>query len=333
MKSSKFGGIERFNIELARQLHANKHRTVFVYEEVPQSSAYVEELENSGGKIFVIPSSNPFLFCFKIARLICEEKATVVHLHFTPARFWAAFVVVMLRIKKRYMTLHSMVGSESDFKFLTRIWYRWASRLIPIFTVSKCLESVAKKNWPMADVRTMYLGVDRISGNRKELRQKLGLREDDFVFLVIANFNRVKGLDILADAVMMIQDFLRTRKAKVLIVGQERADFLEFTEWSKKTETFDLFDQRGIQNNVPEFIALADVYLQPSRTEGLPLSLMEASSCSLPIIATRVGGIPEIAQEKVNALLIESEDSESLAQAMKLLVEDEALRNQLSRGN
>lgn len=73
---------------------------------------------------------------------------------------------------------------------------------------------------------------------------------------------------------------------------------------------------------VPEYLAAADIFVFPSYMEGLPNSVMEASSMSLPVVASRVGGIPEVIQDEVSGLLVDPKDSEALLKAMKILSED-----------
>lgn len=63
----------------------------------------------------------------------------------------------------------------------------------------------------------------------------------------------------------------------------------------------------GIRNDINDILNISDIYLQPSRTEGLSLSIMEALNYSLPVIGTRVGGIPEIVHEGENGYLLKRE--------------------------
>jgi glycosyltransferase involved in cell wall biosynthesis len=75
----------------------------------------------------------------------------------------------------------------------------------------------------------------------------------------------------------------------------------------------------------------ADVAVLPSLTEGLPVSLLEALARGIPVVASRVGGIPELVQDRVNGLLVPPADSAALAGALKLLVSDPTLRLQLAQ--
>lgn len=87
----------------------------------------------------------------------------------------------------------------------------------------------------------------------------------------------------------------------------------------------------GLQNNVPEILSAGDIYVQPSRSEGISLSIMEASLAYLPTVATKVGGIPEAAQQDFNGILVAPDSPQELAEAMEQLIIDVELRNNMGR--
>lgn len=87
----------------------------------------------------------------------------------------------------------------------------------------------------------------------------------------------------------------------------------------------------GIRNDINDILNISDIYLQPSRTEGLSLSIMEALNYSLPVIGTRVGGIPEIVHEGENGYLFEKENVEELADRIEILVNNREVREMMGR--
>lgn len=87
----------------------------------------------------------------------------------------------------------------------------------------------------------------------------------------------------------------------------------------------------GLRDDVESIMAATDVYCQPSRSEGIPLSLMEAGMASVPVVATRVGGIPEVAFNGENAFLCESEKYEEIGQRLNELISDSLKRERMGR--
>jgi glycosyltransferase involved in cell wall biosynthesis len=93
----------------------------------------------------------------------------------------------------------------------------------------------------------------------------------------------------------------------------------------------DRFRFLGQRDDVLQLMAGADAFVLASRHEGIPVALMEASSVGLPIVASRVGGIPQILEDEVDALLVPPGEPALLAQAMKRLASDVELRSRLGR--
>lgn len=332
IRNTKYGGIERFNVELTKQLSEQGISIIFVSEEYPHVSEYVNDILAAGAEIQVISTKNPLLYCLRLARLIISRRVTLVHSHFSPANHFAIWVASLLGVKQVYMSLHGRIPHKTKMKRLTRWVHTIDCRLAKIFAVSKEIENTMKESWPRCAVKTMYLGVDKIIGDSRLSKQKLGFDVDNLIILSIGNRNHVKGFDILCDAVHELRKELRQYRAKLVIVGQEPKDKEESLETLKRFEIEDIVVLEGIKNNIPDYITSADIYVQASRTEGLPLSLMEASSFGLPLVASRIGGIPEIVHHGVNGILIEPENVSDLVLAIRTLLQDSTLRRCYAKG-
>ncbi len=78
----------------------------------------------------------------------------------------------------------------------------------------------------------------------------------------------------------------------------------------------------GERSNIPEILSLTDIFVLPSLREGLPLTILEAMACGKPVIATNVGGVPEVVKDGVSGILVSPKDPEALHSAMNELLED-----------
>ena len=334
MDSSKYGGIERFNVQLAKLLSEKGYKSVFVYETEPVSTAYVEDLEAANGVIVVMNSrEHPLRFCHDFAKLLSKYRPVVVHAHFTKARFYAIPVAFAKGVRKLFFTVHSMMLPKSQIKPHTRLWFRFANKVSKVIAVSNNICSVYQSNWPKAKVERIYLGVDSISGDRVESRAKLGILEGQKMLLTVANFNQIKGLDVLCKAVFILRNKGVMNDACLYIVGQPDADMNELGKLIEKLGVGEDIRMVGITNNVPDYLLSADVYIQASRKEGIGLALMEAASAALPLIGTKVGGIPEVVQDGKNGILVEPDNAEMLAGAIERLLQNVELRQQFGRNS
>lgn len=327
MDSTKYGGIERFNIELAKQLYEKGYRSVFVYEEYPVVQTYSDDLIKVNSSLVVLNSrKNKLKFCMGLWNLMKMYNVCAVHAHFTKARFYAIPLALLYGIKNITYTLHSRIDTLDKIKLHTRFWYWWMNRYCKVVAVSKQIEETAKSNWENIQCKTLYLGVNEIIGEKLHARKLLNFPTNHTILSCIANFNHIKGLDVLVKAVKLLADKNKINNIKLYIIGQPQKDQLELQSLIDKLQLSQYIQLEGIRNNVSQYLLGSDIYVQPSRSEGLPLSLMECCSVGLPIVASNVGGIPEIAQNNHNAILFDSENEKMLADNILQMIENTDMR-------
>jgi glycosyltransferase involved in cell wall biosynthesis len=175
------------------------------------------------------------------------------------------------------------------------------------------------------DVQVIYNGITPVppKRTRAEVRAELGLGEQP-VALHVGNFLPVKAHDILVDALAALRD--RGVPLTLLTAGQGP----ELEPIRARAKAHGLGDDRvrflGYRSDVPDLLAASDIFVLPSRMEGVPLAVLEAMSHRLPIVTTRVGGLPEIVGEGEQGFLVPPEDVPALADALGKLALDPALR-------
>jgi len=108
---------------------------------------------------------------------------------------------------------------------------------------------------------------------------------------------------------------------KILIIG--KGSLLdELKEMAKSKDVLDKIVFAGERRDIPALLSCFNIYVLPSIKEGLPNALLEAMSSGKPVVATRVGGVPEIIEHGVNGLLVPRGDPGRLAEAIKQLIDD-----------
>ncbi|HEX8362156.1 MAG TPA: glycosyltransferase [Longimicrobium sp.] len=150
-----------------------------------------------------------------------------------------------------------------------------------------------------------------------EARRRLGLDEDGcFRLAWVGRVSREKGLDVLLDALPLLADL--PIRLSVLGDGGERAGL------EARTHALGIADRVQWHGMVPDaarHLGACDAFVLSSRTEGTPIALFEAIAAGLPVVATRVGGVPEVVSS-AEALLVPPEDPAALAAALRALVAD-----------
>ena len=152
--------------------------------------------------------------------------------------------------------------------------------------------------------------------------------DEELLFVTVANLRPEKGYDVLLEASKwMAECDLRIRIAAVGR-GPLRE---ELQALHVKLGLGDRFQFLGQRDDVLQLLAGADAFVLASRHEGLPVALMEATSVGLPVVASRVGGIPQVLEDEVDALLVTPGDPALLARTMMRLASDPELRERLGR--
>jgi glycosyltransferase involved in cell wall biosynthesis len=162
-----------------------------------------------------------------------------------------------------------------------------------------------------------------------KLRNRLGIDEEGRVIIAIGRLSLEKGhLDLIKAFAKMVRGQANSQ-TKLVIVG-------EGPEREKLEQEIDALHIKGQVrfagqvSDVKPFYAIADLMVLPSHSEGSPNVLLEAMAAHLPVVATSVGGVPEIATHNETALLVESRNVEALAQAISLLSNDRELARSLA---
>jgi glycosyltransferase involved in cell wall biosynthesis len=163
-------------------------------------------------------------------------------------------------------------------------------------------------------------------GEIKRLREELCIEPGDLALLAVGRLRYQKGHAVLLEALpAVLREFPHT---KLLIAGDGvlREELEAQAAASHISERVQLLGRR---NDVSVLLSLADLFVFPSRFEGMPNAVLEAMSHGLPVIATRVQGVDEIIRDGANGLLVPAEDSQALARAILRLLRNRDERRRL----
>jgi N-acetyl-alpha-D-glucosaminyl L-malate synthase BshA len=160
---------------------------------------------------------------------------------------------------------------------------------------------------------------------RDKMRRELGLR-DEVMVLHSSNLRPLKRIDLLLETVALIRP--RESFKLVILAGGD------FSPFAGEVRRLGLSDRVIVRENVrdmEDYLQAADIGLFTSETESFCLSILEAMYFACPSVAPRVGGIPEVVQDKITGLLIPFGHSEKMARAVENLIQDTTLRTVLGR--
>jgi glycosyltransferase involved in cell wall biosynthesis len=269
-----------------------------------------------------------FLLGFCWGALRRAWRSDIVHCHWTISGLVAYLAT---RLRRRPLVL-SVRGSDIHLverglmARLHRQIYAWMDIVVAVSEdIAHKLEGMGV---PREKIRVVANGVDQRfrPGDRRQARLRLALPPEDFIVLFVGMLVPIKGLDVLIEALAKIEG----AKPVVLLVGDGplRSDLERQAADRGLVDHLRLVGRQSSEE-IPIWMAAADVLVLPSRSEGRPNVVLEAQACGLPVVATAVGGTPELVRDGKTGLLVESDDAQALAQAIERLRQDGELRDRL----
>ncbi len=254
----------------------------------------------------------------QLNRLILKEGIDLIHSH-TRITQVMGFLLARLTKKTYLTTCHGYFKT----RLVRRIFPCWGEAVIAI---SPAVQSHLEKDFrvPSEKICLIKTGLDirdfpfNDLALKSKKRRELSL-DNSPVIGIIARLSQEKGHQILIEAMKRIQESIPN--VRLMIVGGGRLK----RNLKKLVEDLDLKESilfYPVVNQTREFLSIFDCFVMPSLQEGLGLSVMEAQACGLPVVATRVGGIPSLIEHEKTGFLVEPQDSAGLARAIIKILKD-----------
>jgi glycosyltransferase involved in cell wall biosynthesis len=192
---------------------------------------------------------------------------------------------------------------------------------------------IDKEGFPRDRVGVIYNGIDTtafgdVGRLRREARLELQLRPGDFAILQAARLQPIKDH---ATAIRAMARVAATRSDIRLLLAGDGSSSSEIDALIDALNLRSFVVRLGLRADVDRLLAAADMVLLSSVSEGIPLSLIEGMAAGLPVLATSVGGIPEVVEDGRTGLLVPARDDEALARQILGLAEDPVRREQMGR--
>jgi len=320
------GGAELMILELAKELRARGHSVLPVG--LSSGTGWL-------GARFVAAGFEPTSFDLRrpldlaavraLTRILRDFRADVVHSHeFTMAIYGAA---AARRANARHViTMHGGLYYANAWR--RRAALRWAARRsAALVGVSDATASALQQNLGIdkSKVHVVPNGIPLRTGVRARLRSELALAPGELLIVSVGNLYAVKGHAVLIDALAR----LRERGGWRLAIAGRGEEEPRLRAQAAALGIGDRVHLLGFRDDVADILAAGDVFTMPSLSEGLPLALVEGMSFGLPVVVTRVGGVPEVVTDGVEGLIVPPSDAGALAAALGALLQDAARRQQM----
>ncbi len=243
------------------------------------------------------------------AHIISSEGISVVHSH-----GYRSDIIGLLAARRAGVpivsTLHGWTPVNRSLRIyeaLDRLVLRWFDHII---CVSRPLYEQMRRRLPFNRVTFLPNAVSTPPADGLAPRARSTTRK---TILFVGRLSHEKGVDILLRA--FAHSLAGRDDTRLLILG-DGPDRGENEQLARDLGIADRMEFLGFQRDVPAFYRCADLFVLPSRSEGVPLSLLEAMAAGLPLVATRVGGVPDVILDGISGCLVPPEDPRALGAAL-----------------
>jgi len=328
-----YGGSGVVATELGKELASRGHEVHFISYALPirltmTERIYFHEVEVLTYPLFEYPPYD-LVLATKMAEVMTRFDLDILHVHYAIPHSISAYLAKMMlndRVVPFVTTLHGtdviLVGNDRSYLPITRFGIEQSDA---VTAVSEYLKRRTIEEFQVQ--REVTVVPNFVDCNLYERSTDKALREkfaspDEGILIHISNFRPIKRVEDVIEIFSLVR---KKTKARLLMVGdgpdRPKAEWLANTHGIADDVLF-----LGKQSNMSQVLSIADILLLPSEMESFGLVALEAMACEVPVIATRVGGIPEVVREGIDGFLYNVGDVSSMAEGCLTILGDPQLR-------
>ena len=334
------GGAQKVLLDQARWFHDRGHKVsvIFLYDKeglhekwqafTPVKIVNLKAFRGHGkglGNIF------PFIKgLFSLWGFLRREKIDVIETFTHDSNMVALPIAWLARVPVRIATHHGVIEGFSRWRVFIHSWmvnHNIAHKLVAVSQKTREVslnEGIREERIAVITNGIVPLPIE--SRSRIEVRKEAGMEANDLVLVSVGRLVYQKAHEVL---IACMPDVLKEfPNVKVLIFGEGPLR----TDLQAQIEKLDLSNSvklPGKTDQIAQHLASADIFVMPSRWEGLPIALLEAMSAGLPSVATKVEGVDEVLLEGEHGLFVPVENPQALAQAILQLLRDPQARSRM----
>jgi glycosyltransferase involved in cell wall biosynthesis len=323
------GGAERLAVELASRLDPSRFESI-VWTTRASEGLLVSQLVERGIPVYSLERNSPFeLWAWRpLLRFLRDQRVDVLHAHKFGSNVWG---VVLARVAR----VPVMVAHEHTWSWEGEPLRRALDRHLVARGASVFVAVSREDRRRMSDVegidpaRTRFIpnGMPPLAPpSGADVRAELGIAADAPVVGTVGVLRPQKGLDVLVAAARIVAGEVPEARFVVVGAGPEQAALRDRVAASGLADRLLL---TGFRADVADTLAAFDVAVSSSFFEGSPLAVMEYMAAGKPIVATAVGGVPDLIEDGVHGLLVPPGDPRAFADAVLRLLREPATASRL----
>lgn len=334
------GGAQKVLLDQARWFHERGHKVsvIFLYDKEGLHEKWqaftpvkIVNLKAFRGHGKGLENIFPFIKgLFSLWGFLRREKIDVIETFTHDSNMVALPIAWLARVPVRIATHHGVIEGFSRWRMFIHSWmvnHNIAHKLVAVSQKTREVSlSEGVREERIAVIANGIVPLPIESRSRLEVREEAGMDVNDLMLVSVGRLVYQKAHEVLIACMPeVLKEFPNT---KVLIFGEGplRTDLQAQIEKLGLSNSVKL---PGKTDQIARYLASADVFVMPSRWEGLPIALLEAMSAGLPSVATKVEGVDEVLLEGEHGLFVPVENPQALAQAILQLLRDPQARSRM----
>ncbi|MDQ3704901.1 MAG: glycosyltransferase [Chloroflexota bacterium] len=321
------GGAESLQYTLAASIDRKRFAWhVCALRKSDESLKVHQDLLKIGVPVSILDQKNVYdvRALLKLVRYIHRYRIDIIHTHLAGADILgrvAGFLTRRPVVSSIHLLHGDLLDAPARRQLLLKITARWMCRRIVVVADSMRQETAEWLGLPLTRVETIVNGVDTTKFQRENIdpvEVKRSLVGGDYPLVVsIARLTAQKGHSDLVTAAGIVASAVEGVRFAFVGDGPLRADLASRIEAQGLSDTVLLL---GTRDDIRHILAASDVFALSSLQEGLPVAVLEAAAAGLPIVATGVGGVPEVIRDGTTGLLVQPGDPQAMADAIIALL-------------
>jgi sugar transferase (PEP-CTERM/EpsH1 system associated) len=329
--SLAMGGLQQVLYNLCRHIDRSMFDVSVIA--LKESGLFAEKLADINIEVFVIPQvKKPDYFTFvKLARILREMKTDIIHTHNTQPFIDGTLAALLSGVKTIIHTDHSRTFPDKKrYMIAERIMSFFTHKIIGV-SDSVTYNLIHYEKIPHDKMLTIHNGINAadydIDIEKLKKRREIGLDNNSPVIGISSRLCYIKGITYLLKAMCDVCKGYNNVSLVIIGDGPQKKELeQQAVSLGIKRNVYFL----GETDKIQPLLKIFDIFVLPSLSEGMPVCLLEAMASGCPIVATNVGGIPEMIENGKNGILVRPADSNALSKAILYLLENEPVRKSLA---
>jgi glycosyltransferase involved in cell wall biosynthesis len=344
---STLGGAQRYVFDIMSNLNSSDYTTAAV---VGGNGPLIDMIKSVGLRVYPLKNLkrdisffSEIAAFFALCRILRTQRPDVLHLNSSKAGLLGALAGRICRVPQIVFTAHGWAFNEDRpvwQKFILKTLH-WCTILLSHKTIAVAEGMKKQMDWPWVQKKMVVIYNGRSLPNLKYKDEARGILEmniqntdarlidyhDDLWMGSLSELHPIKRVDRAITAVAALVREFPTLRYIIVHDGELR------TKLQQQVHDLSLEEHvffTGAIEEAARLLPAFDIFVLPSKSEAFPYVIVEAGAATVPVVATNVGGIPDVIDDGINGLLVPPDDTPALTKALRRLLSDERLRNDLA---